>query len=59
MGSRILQVGYDWMSPAQEGFGLAGEPGSPVDLVRAANAALRQHRPPGSYFLDLEAWSPA
>ncbi len=54
MGSRILQVGYDWMSPGAEGFGLAGETGSPVDLVRAANAALRQHRPPGSYFLDLE-----
>ena len=54
MGSRILQVGYDWMSPGAEGFGLAGETGGPVDLVRAANAALRQHRPPGSYFLDLE-----
>jgi FkbH-like protein len=54
MGSRVVQVGYDWMSPGAEGYGLAGEPGSPVDLVRAANAALRRSRPPGSYFLDLE-----
>ena len=54
MGSRVLQVGYDWMSLGAQGYGLAGEPGSPVDLVRAANAALRRNRPPGSYFLDLE-----
>ena len=54
MGSRILQVGYDWISPGAEGYGLAGDPGNPVDLVRAANGALRQNRPPGSYFLDLE-----
>ena len=38
MGSRILQVGYDWVSPGAEGYGLAGEPGSPVDLVRTTNA---------------------
>jgi FkbH-like protein len=54
MGARLLQVGYDWMTPGAEGYGLAGEPGNQVDLVRAANAALRQNRPPGSYFLDLE-----
>jgi FkbH-like protein len=54
MGARLLQVGYDWMTPGAEGYGLAGEPGNPVDLVRAANAALRQYRPAGSYFLDLE-----
>ena len=54
MGTRVLQVGYDWINPGAEGYGLAGDPGSAVDLVRAANAALRQHKPPGSYFLDLE-----
>jgi FkbH-like protein len=54
MGARILQVGYDWMGPGAEGFGLAGEPGHAVDLARAVNAALRRNRPPGSYFLDLE-----
>jgi FkbH-like protein len=54
MGARILQVGYDWMIPRSEGYGLAGETGSSVDLVRAANAGLRQDRPPGSYFLELE-----
>jgi FkbH-like protein len=54
MGSRVLQLGYDWMTPGAEGYGLAGDPGGPVDLVRAANAAIRRHRPPGSYFLDLE-----
>ncbi len=54
MGSRVLQLGYDWMTPGAEGFGLSGESGGPVDLARAAGAALRHHRPPGSYFLDLE-----
>ena len=42
MGSRILQVGYDWVSPGAEGYGLAGEPGSPVDLVRTTNARLER-----------------
>ncbi len=50
----MLQVGYDWMLPGAEGYGLAGEPGGIVELTRAANAALRRERPPGSYFLDLE-----
>jgi FkbH-like protein len=54
MGARVLQVGYDWMTPGAEAYGLAGEAGTAVALVRAANAALRQNRPPGSYFLDLE-----
>ena len=54
MGARVLQLGYDWMTPGAGGYGLAGEPGGPVDLARAATAAIRQHRPPGSYFLDLE-----
>jgi FkbH-like protein len=54
MGSRVIQVGYDWMGTGAEGYGMAGEPGSPVNLVRATNAVLRQNRPPGSYFLDLE-----
>ncbi len=54
MGSRVIQVGYDWMAPGAEGFGLAGEPGGIVELTRAANAALRRERPAGSYFLDLE-----
>ncbi len=42
------------MSPGAEGYGLAGDPGNQVNLVRAANGSLRQNRPPGSYFLDLE-----
>jgi len=54
MGSRVLQVGYDWVSPGAGGYGLAGEPGSSVELIRAVNAGLRQNRPAGSYFLDLE-----
>ena len=54
VGARILQLGYDWMTPGAAGFGLAGEPGGAIDLARAATAAIRHHRPPGSYFLDLE-----
>ncbi len=54
MGARVLQVGYDWMAPGAEGYALAAETGGTIDLIRSVNAAIRQDRPPGSYFLDLE-----
>jgi FkbH-like protein len=54
MGSRVLQVGYDWMTPGAEGYCLSGEPGGAVGVIRAATEALRENRPVGSYFVDLE-----
>jgi FkbH-like protein len=51
--ARILQVGYDSMTPGALGCHLGGGDGE-VGLVRRANLALREHLPPSAYFLDLE-----
>ena len=59
MGARVLQVGYDWISPGAEGFGLAGDPASAVDLVRAANAGLRARLRPSSSTSSTWNLSPA
>jgi FkbH-like protein len=54
LGSRILQVGYDWVVPGARGFYLDGQQSGRVHAVRAVNVALRQQMPEGAYFLDLE-----
>jgi FkbH-like protein len=54
IGTRLLQVGYDWVVPGPRGHHLGGAAGGDVDLVRQVNAALRAHLPQGAYFLDLE-----
>jgi FkbH-like protein len=54
LGSRILQIGYDWVVPGAAGHSLAGRRDGEVGLVREMNAALREHLPAGGYFLDLE-----
>ena len=53
-GARVLQVGYDWVTPGAGGFLVGSAEGGDIDLVRKANAAVRAALPPGSYFLDLE-----
>ncbi len=53
-GSRLVQVGYDWVAPGPAGHHLGAGGGGPVDLIRSMNAALRKNLPPGAYFLDLE-----
>jgi FkbH-like protein len=54
VGTRLLQVGYDWVLPGSSGHHLGGVSGGDVDLVRQVNSALRSHLPPGAFFLDLE-----
>jgi FkbH-like protein len=56
-GPRILQVGYDWVTPGALGLHLSGPEGGDLALVRQVNAELRAALPPGGYFLDLEAVS--
>ena len=54
LGSRILQVGYDWVIPGPLGYHMGGKAGGPVALIRELNAALRQALPEDAYFLDLD-----
>jgi FkbH-like protein len=51
-GARILQIGYDWMSPGVLGHHLGSSRGD-IDLVRRVNEGLRNRLPRGAFFLDL------
>ncbi|HMD70041.1 MAG TPA: HAD-IIIC family phosphatase [Bryobacteraceae bacterium] len=53
-GGRILQVGYDWVTPGSFGHHLGARPDGDVGLIRQVNEALRVDLPQGSFFLDLE-----
>ncbi len=57
LGSRVLQVGYDWVTPGASGFHVGGKSGGSLDRVRRMNTALREALPDQSFFLDLEAIS--
>ena len=57
LGARVLQVGYDWVTPGALGQHVAGRPGGPVRLVRELNTSLQDALPEGAYFLDLDAVS--
>ena len=57
LGARLLQVGYDWVTPGALGYQAAGRAGGLVRLVRTLNEAIREALPQGSYFLDLDAAS--
>jgi FkbH-like protein len=52
-GSRLLQVGYDWVTPGPLGHHLAGRADGPIGLVGAMNEAIRRSLPPDAFFLDL------
>jgi FkbH-like protein len=54
LGSRIVQVGYDWVTAGPMGYGMGGRPNQLVEAVRAANAALQSALPADAYFVDLE-----
>lgn len=53
-GCRIVQVGYDWVTPGAEGHHLAGRDGGAVSVIRRLNDVLVRELPPGSFFVDLE-----
>jgi FkbH-like protein len=52
--TKLIQIGYDWVSAGAHGQHLGGRPGGDVALVRELNEALRRALPPDAYFLDLE-----
>ena len=52
-GARLLQVGYDWVTPGPLGHNLSGRDEGPAGLVTTINAAIRRHLPPDAYFVDL------
>ena len=51
--ARVLQVGYDWVTPGPLGHGLGGTADGPIRRVAEINASLRSHFPESAYFLDL------
>ena len=57
LGARLIQVGYDWVTPGALGYHVGGRAGGPVRLVRELNMALQDALPEGAYFLDLDAVS--
>lgn len=54
MGSRLIQVGYDWTSPGPLGHHLSAKADGPVELVRRVNDRLRAALPASAFFVDLE-----
>lgn len=56
-GSRVIQVGYDWMGPGPEGLLLASSSTGRISLIRQLNQALAARLPPGAVFLDLDQLS--
>ncbi len=52
--AKILQVGYDWISPGPLGHHLSATGDGQVAVVRRMNDALRNNLPPGAFFVDLE-----
>lgn len=54
LAARIVQVGYDWMTPGALGYGLGAKGDGHVALIRSVNQQLRDTLPPGAIFCDLE-----
>lgn len=54
LGTRVLQVGYDWIVPSALGGHLDARDCGRVRAVREVNEGLRAALPAGAYFLDLE-----
>ena len=54
MGARLIQVGYDFMTPGAQGYHIGGSSGGNLDLIRQMNIALSSSLPQGTFFVDLE-----
>lgn len=54
MGARLIQVGYDFITPGAQGYHIGGSAGGNLDLIRQMNATLLDNLPKGAYFVDLE-----
>jgi FkbH-like protein len=57
LGCRILQIGYDYVTPGASGYAAAGKAGGSLAMIREANSSLRANLPPDAYFLDLSVIS--
>ncbi len=54
MGARLIQVGYDFVTPDAQGYHIGGSSGGRLDLIRQMNSALSASLPQGVFFVDLE-----
>ncbi|MBW2411470.1 MAG: hypothetical protein JRF72_16855, partial [Deltaproteobacteria bacterium] len=54
MGARLIQVGYDFITPGAQGYHIGGSSGGNLDLIRQMNVALSCSLPQGAFFVDLE-----
>ena len=54
MSSRLVQVGYDWVSPGALGHHLSGRQQGPVQRVRKMNDMLQTALPTSAFFVDLD-----
>jgi len=57
IGSKLVQVGFDWVSTGGVGYHVAAQQAGTFDVIRRANAGLRKALPGDAYFVDLEAIS--
>ena len=58
-GSRLLQLGYDWITSGSLGSYLDGQAPGRIHAVRSINTEIRPCLPAGAYFLDMEQVSGA
>jgi len=54
MGSRLVQIGYDWENFGAAGHHLSAREGGSVCTVRKVNETIRSALPEGAFFVDLE-----
>jgi FkbH-like protein len=54
LGAKLIQVGYDFMTPGADGYFIGGKSGGGLDLIRQMNAAFLSNLPNGAYLVDLE-----
>jgi FkbH-like protein len=54
MGARLIQIGYDFVTPGAQGYHIGGSSGGSLDLIRQMNSALSANLPDGAFFVDLE-----
>jgi FkbH-like protein len=54
MGTRLVQVGYDYCYPGPRGSFQDSQSGGQIDAVRCLNRELRTNLPEQAYFVDVE-----
>lgn len=54
MGTRLIQVGYDYWYPGPRGSFQDSQSGGQIDAVRCLNRELRTNLPEQAYFVDVE-----